>query len=175
MVNPAGMAEMEKGISYRDMMGMAGRERIAFTVDVEEGRLQDIPYWRGRVLESFDGTSWSTAPGYAGVPRFMQAPPSRTVTYRFTPYKLQSNTVYVAGVPLRVTPGTHIPSAVHFPQLRGVRRFAFPRGELLYGNGREDSCSKQLEATPCQFAHHRCDPADREIGPGMDVWISHSR
>ncbi len=105
MVNPSGLAEMEKGISYRDMMGMAGRERIAFTVDVEEGKLPDIPYWRGRVLESFDGQSWSVAPENAGVPGFVQAPPSRTLTYRFTPYKLQSNIVYVAGLPLRVTPG----------------------------------------------------------------------
>ena len=97
---------MEKGISYRDMMGMGDRERIAFSVDVDEGTLPDQPYWRGRVLESFDGKSWSAGPANAGVPRLLQSHPSKLVTYRFTPYKLQSNTVYVAGLPLVVKPAT---------------------------------------------------------------------
>lgn len=105
MVNPSGMADLEKGISYRDMMGMGDRERIAFTVDVEDGTLPDTPYWRGRVLESFDGKRWSSGPVNAGVPRFLQSQPSKLVTYRFTPYKLQSNIVYVAGLPFIVKPG----------------------------------------------------------------------
>jgi protein-glutamine gamma-glutamyltransferase len=106
MVRPDGLAEMEQGISYRDMMGMAGRERIAFTADIEEGTLPDFPYWRGRVLEGFDGKSWKALPENVGVPRFIQAPPKLTLTYKFTPYKLQSSTVYVVGLPLRVTPAT---------------------------------------------------------------------
>jgi protein-glutamine gamma-glutamyltransferase len=108
MVNPAGLADLEKGISYRDMMGMGGRERIAFTVDVEDGTLPDIPYWRGRVLEKFDGRNWTTGPVNPGIPRFLQTHPSKLVTYRFTPYKLQSNTIYVSGLPFVVkAAGSH--------------------------------------------------------------------
>jgi hypothetical protein len=106
MARPDGLGDLEQRISYRDMVGMGSRDRIAFAADLEEGTLPEFPYWRGKVLQAFDGKGWVVGPEQAGLPRFVQPSASETMVYRFTPYNLQSNTVYVCGMPLSVMPGT---------------------------------------------------------------------
>ena len=103
MVNAGGMARLEQQISYRDMVNMANRQRIAFMVTLEQGTLPYYPYWRGRVLEKNDGRSWYSderAKSMGKITRFQQ---SEVVKYQFIPYRLQSRTVYVNGLPLMVT------------------------------------------------------------------------
>ena len=102
-ISPGGAAEMAQQISYRDMVDMPGRLRIAFTADVESGTLPDFPYWRGRVLEKTDGRTWSQAKEIAEVRRLFDPKPSEVVNYRVTPYKLHSSSVYACTTPTHAT------------------------------------------------------------------------
>jgi len=108
-VHAGGMASLAQRISYRDMVSMAGRHRIAFVVGIEQGKLPDYPYWRGRVLEKNDGRGWTSIERVRGMGHFIRAADSEVMIYRITPYRLQSRTVYVAGLPLLVTGGMRRP------------------------------------------------------------------
>ncbi|MBI5569027.1 MAG: DUF3488 domain-containing protein [Desulfomonile tiedjei] len=102
-ISPGGAAELAQQISYRDMVDMAGRQRIAFTAEVESGTLPDFPYWRGRVLEKTDGRTWSQGKEIAEVRKLFDPKPSEVVNYRVTPYKLHSSTVYACTTPTHAT------------------------------------------------------------------------
>ena len=100
MANAGGLAELEKRISYRDMTGMAGRNRTAFKVKVHQGKLPETPYWRGRILGKFDGLTWSAAENLRGMGRIVRANPRNTLDFQFIPYRLQSKIIYVSGLPV---------------------------------------------------------------------------
>ncbi len=100
MANAGGLAELEKRITYRDMTGMAGRNRIAFKVKVQQGKLPDAPYWRGRVLDRYEDGTWTAATQLRGMGRIVRADPETTLNYQFLPYRLQSKIVYVSGLPV---------------------------------------------------------------------------
>ncbi len=100
MASAGGIAELEKRITYRDMTGMAGRNRIAFKVKVFQGKLPDSPYWRGRVLDKFEDGTWSAATRLRGMGRIVRADPESTLDYQFVPYRLQSKIIYVSGLPV---------------------------------------------------------------------------
>ncbi|MDQ7782962.1 MAG: DUF3488 and transglutaminase-like domain-containing protein [Desulfomonilaceae bacterium] len=100
MANAGGLAELEKRITYRDMTGMAGRNRIAFKVKVFQGDLPDSPYWRGQVLDKFENGTWIAATRLRGMGRIVRADPDATLEYEFQPYRLQSKTIYVSGLPV---------------------------------------------------------------------------
>lgn len=102
-------AALAQRISYRDMVSMAGRHRIAFVVNLEQGKLPNYPYWRGKVLETNDGRGWTSIERVRGMGHFIRATDSEVMVYRITPYRLQSRTVYVTGVPLLVTGGMRRP------------------------------------------------------------------
>lgn len=101
MAHAGGLAELEKRISYRDMASMAGRNRIAFKVKVYQGAPAANPYWRGRVLDRFDGRAWSSSTRLRGMGRIVRADPTKTFDYQFIPYRLQSKIVYVSGLPVQ--------------------------------------------------------------------------
>jgi len=101
MAHAGGLADLEKRITYRDMTGMAGRNRIAFKVKVYQGKLPDAPYWRGRVLDRFEDGAWTAATQLRGMGRIVRADPETTLDYQFLPYRLQSKIVYVSGLPVQ--------------------------------------------------------------------------
>lgn len=103
MAEAGGIARLQQRISYRDMAGMAGRNRIAFKVVVEYGKLPEDPYWRGRVLEKFDGREWSEGSAPRGMGRLIKWSPTETLDFQFVPFKLQSRVVYVTGLPVEVS------------------------------------------------------------------------
>ncbi|MFH1117342.1 MAG: transglutaminaseTgpA domain-containing protein [Pseudomonadota bacterium] len=100
MAHAGGLAELEKRITYRDMTGMAGRNRIAFKVKIVQGKLPDAPYWRGRVLEKYEDGTWTSSEQLRGMGRIVRADPDSTLDFRFVPYRLQSKIVYVSGLPV---------------------------------------------------------------------------
>jgi protein-glutamine gamma-glutamyltransferase len=102
MASAGGLGDLRKYISYRDMAGMGDRQRVAFFVEVEKGKLPNSPYWRGRVLDRTDGQGWQWAPTRGAAPRPYGIKPEETFVYKFTPYRLLSQTIYAAGLPLSV-------------------------------------------------------------------------
>lgn len=98
-----GMAEMAQRISYRDMIGMGDRQRIAFMVRMEAGSLARMPYWRGRILDKNDGRGWAPARDRAAVAKPVPIDYSKVIIYHFMPYKLQTNTIYAYGYPVSAT------------------------------------------------------------------------
>ncbi len=94
--------DLRRRITYGEMAGMADRNRIAFIVSVEKGPLSDLPYWRGRVLDKYDGRSWYPSGPSGLMPKRIEAQAEEHVIYGITPIRLQSRTVYVYGLPLRV-------------------------------------------------------------------------
>jgi hypothetical protein len=102
MAAGGGFADLQKRISYRDMASMEGRQRIAFAVTMEQGTLPDTPYWRGRVLDKNDTRGWQPSPEKRAIRHFVPSRTARKVSYRVFPHRLQSNVVYVAGLPLTV-------------------------------------------------------------------------
>lgn len=103
MASAGGLGQLEQRISYRQMTGMAGRNRIAFKVKVEQGDLPATPYWRGRILDRFDGKTWYASENMRGMGHMIRANPSETLDYRFIPYRLHSKIVYVTGLPVEAT------------------------------------------------------------------------
>ncbi len=102
--SPAGaFGDLQPRISYRDMIDTADRNRIAFTVSVEKGSLPITPYWRGRVLDRNDSVGWHSSVNFKPMGWFVHPSRAERVVYRILPYRLQSRTVYVAGLPLMVT------------------------------------------------------------------------
>ena len=89
-------------ISYKDIANMSGRHRVAFVVYVERGSLPDYPYWRGRVLDRTDGNRWDSTQTQGTLAGPVRAKHTKTFVYKFVPYRLLSQTVYAAGLPLRV-------------------------------------------------------------------------
>ncbi len=102
MARGGGLGDLQKYISYRDMAGMADRQRVAFFVEVESGKLPNFPYWRGRVLDRTDGQGWYFQPIWGAAPRPYGIKPEETFVYKFTPYRLLSQTIYAAGLPLKI-------------------------------------------------------------------------
>lgn len=94
-----GLGRLQQFITYKDMAGMVARTRIAFKVSVYDGALPEVPYWRGRVLDKYDGTKWSASGKMRGMGVIIHAPPSEIVGYEIIPYRLQSKYLYVCGVP----------------------------------------------------------------------------
>jgi hypothetical protein len=103
MARTGGLAELQDQMTYRDMASMSGRQRIAFVVRVEKGVLPETPYFRGRVLDKNDGRGWSSSGEMSPMTKLIKPDPSKTVLYRFIPYRLHSKVVYVSGLPVRVT------------------------------------------------------------------------
>lgn len=103
MAQAGGQAQMEQRITYKDMAGMAGRHRIAFKVLVEHGSLPDMPYWRGRALDRFDGREWSASSRPRGMGRLIKYLPGETLDFRISPFRLHSKIVYVTGLPVVAT------------------------------------------------------------------------
>ncbi len=98
-----GLGDLQKYISYKDIANMAGRHRVAFVAYLERGSLPDHPYWRGRVLDRTDGSRWDSTQIRGGtLAKLARAKPTETFIYRFVPYRLLSQTIYAAGLPLRV-------------------------------------------------------------------------
>lgn len=102
MAAGGGFADLQRRITYRDMASMEGRQRIAFAATVEKGSLPQTPYWRGRVLDKNDGQGWQPGTGQRAARHLVPLSTARKVVYRVFPYRLQSNVVYVAGMPLTV-------------------------------------------------------------------------
>ncbi|HTY22475.1 MAG TPA: transglutaminaseTgpA domain-containing protein [Desulfomonilaceae bacterium] len=96
-----GFGDLQKYISYKQMANMGGRHRVAFFVHVERGSLPDYPYWRGRVLDRTDGNRWDSTRARGIIAGPVRAQSRETFVYRFVPYKLLSQTIYAAGLPLR--------------------------------------------------------------------------
>jgi hypothetical protein len=94
-------ADLRHQISYRDMAEMPGLNRVAFMAIFEQGLPTAAPYWRGRVLEGTDGRSWFSSSWPHSRPIFVRANPSEVITYKVLPYRLQSNVVYIYGLPLQ--------------------------------------------------------------------------
>jgi transglutaminase-like putative cysteine protease len=99
MAGAAGI-DLAQQIRYRDLAGMAGNQRIAFKVIVDRGKLPEFPYWRGRVLDRTDGQSWYGNSQLRGRTKLVKVGTAQTVKYTIVPYKLQSKTVYVYGLPI---------------------------------------------------------------------------
>jgi transglutaminase-like putative cysteine protease len=97
-----GFAGLAQGISYRDMVRMAGRERIAFTASFHQSPSGDAPYWRGRVLAEFDGERWSAGSRQRGFTRPVRSDAEERFHYVIFPHRLRSDHVYVYGYPLWV-------------------------------------------------------------------------
>ena len=93
-----GFGDLNRQISYRDMTGY-GQNRIAFLVRFRQAPPAGPYYWRGRVLEHTDGESWY--PNNILEPGGMLVWPNspNIFTYEIFPYRLQSNRVYVFGIP----------------------------------------------------------------------------
>ncbi|MBI5248043.1 MAG: DUF3488 domain-containing protein [Desulfomonile tiedjei] len=96
----SGLGTMTQRISYRQMIGMADMQRIAFMVRLEAGSLPRFPYWRGRVLEKNDGRGWVYAAENKNVTKPVRIDYSQAIAYDFIPYKLQTNTIYAYGFPV---------------------------------------------------------------------------
>jgi transglutaminase-like putative cysteine protease len=97
-----GLVGLQNYISYKDIANMSGRHRVAFVVYVEGGSLPDYPYWRGRVLDRTDGNRWDSTQTRGTLAWPVRAKSTDTFVYKFVPYRLLSQTVYAAGLPLRV-------------------------------------------------------------------------
>lgn len=97
-----GMGQLDQKITYREMAERGASRRIAFVVEVESGKLQEFPYWRGRVLERTDGAGWYPAPDVRGMAKLVKTEGPSTV-YKIIPYKLQSKNVYATGLTVRAT------------------------------------------------------------------------
>jgi len=103
IMSGGGLSDLQKRITYRDMAGMADRNRIAFLVNVEAGKLPDIPYWRGRVLDRNDHGRWYPSGPLRGIAKTVSAEDASTVVYRIIPMRLQSKNLYVWGLPVWIT------------------------------------------------------------------------
>ncbi|MFZ5866030.1 MAG: transglutaminaseTgpA domain-containing protein [Thermodesulfobacteriota bacterium] len=97
-----GFAGLAQSISYRDMVRMSGRERIAFTASFHQRPSGDAPYWRGRVLAEFDGERWSAGSRQRGFTRPVRSAAEERFHYVIFPHRLRSDHVYVYGYPLWV-------------------------------------------------------------------------
>lgn len=93
------MASLKDKISYREMVGMGDRRRIAFLVRLYHGRLPMDTYWRGRVLEKADENGWAAVERKDVSSRPVDYTPSQMVRYYIFPYRLHSKFLYVAGLP----------------------------------------------------------------------------
>jgi len=103
MAHAGGLAELERRIAYREMTGMSGRNRIAFKIKLEHGRLPEFPYWRGRVLDKFNGRAWEASNTFRGMGKIIRASDAEKLVYRIMPFRLHSKTIYVSGLPVQVT------------------------------------------------------------------------
>ncbi len=97
-----GLVDLQNYISYKDIANMSSRHRVAFVVYAERGSLPDYPYWRGRVLDKTDGNRWDSTQTRGTLAGPIRAKRTETFVYKFVPYRLLSQTVYAAGLPLRV-------------------------------------------------------------------------
>ncbi len=93
------MASLKDKISYKEMVGMGDRRRIAFLVRLYHGRLPIDTYWRGRVLEKADANGWAPVEKKDTTSRPLDYTPSQMVRYYIFPYRLHSKYLYVAGLP----------------------------------------------------------------------------
>ena len=89
-----------KSISYKDMVGMSGRNRIAFTARFDLGPIPDDPYWRGRVLAKADDQGWRPGPRGHGLPARVRLRGVKPMYYTVSLHRLSSDTVYVHGLPI---------------------------------------------------------------------------
>lgn len=99
------LASLRDRISYKEMVGMGDRRRIAFMARVKTGRLPLDIYWRGRVLEKYEDQGWGALDKKAGFSRPVGMQSARTLKYTIFPYRLHTKYLYVAGLPLWVDNG----------------------------------------------------------------------
>lgn len=95
-----GPARTAQRISYRDMVNAGDRHRIAFLVEFLQGKPSGPPYWRGRVLEKTDGFGWESAKKHRARGRLVKFEDHESLVYRIMPHRLQSDYLYVYGLPV---------------------------------------------------------------------------
>ncbi len=111
MATGASLADLSRQISYGDMLGMAGRNRIAFLVRFRDQAPTSPPYWRGRVLDQTDGYRWFMSRRMRLGDTFYRRHSHVETMYEILPVRLQSRSVYVYGLPTAVYEkrGTPVP------------------------------------------------------------------
>ncbi len=96
------MAQMQQRLTYRDMISMAGRKRIAFKIHMEYGNLPAPTYWRGKVLEFTDGLTWWGSEYRKGITEAYDWDSDKGICYDIIPFRLNSGHLYVSGFPRQV-------------------------------------------------------------------------
>lgn len=107
MARGTGGARLAGQITYRDMLGMAGRNRIAFIAVFYSPLPKEEPYWRGRVLDKTDGSRWVSSEEKRKGGRPISAHSQETIEYHILPHRLQSDTMYIYGFPVVVKGRRH--------------------------------------------------------------------
>ncbi len=97
-----GLARLSRSITYRDMVNMAGSNRIAFTVRFWQPPPTEPVYWRGTVLTETDGRTWRPPKRHTGgSSKFVRVSDRDANWYWIHPHRLSSKYLYVPGYPLR--------------------------------------------------------------------------
>ncbi|MEW6349878.1 MAG: DUF3488 and transglutaminase-like domain-containing protein [Thermodesulfobacteriota bacterium] len=96
------MAQMQQRLTYRDMINMGGRKRIAFKVNMQYGTLPAPTYWRGKALELTDGRSWWGSEYRKGMTQAYEWDSDKGICYDVVPFRLNSGHLYVSGFPRQV-------------------------------------------------------------------------
>lgn len=78
----AGRTGMSETMEAGSIASLARSDEIAFVVEVLEGRLPTPRYWRGPVLEVYDGRSWKPSSWRAANPMLDASPQPAQVRYR---------------------------------------------------------------------------------------------
>ncbi len=94
------LGQLQKQITYRDMVSMEDRRRIAFMARLEYGVLPPDSYWRGRVLEKSDGRGWRPARKRRSTGGPVPQDLPTVLRYHIIPFGLVSRHLYVAGLPI---------------------------------------------------------------------------
>lgn len=102
MASGASLGDLAKQISYGDMLGMGGRNRIAFLVRFHDKPPSSPPYWRGRALDATDGVRWFMSRPLRLGDTFYRPQSEPETLYRIMPVRLQSRNIYVYGLPTAV-------------------------------------------------------------------------
>ena len=92
------MTQMQQRLTYRDMVNMAGRRRIAFKARIQYGKLPTPTYWRGRTLNQTDGRTWRAADEKKGMAQVLEWDSDKGTCYDIIPFRLNSGHLYVTGV-----------------------------------------------------------------------------
>ncbi len=95
-----GFGDLDRRLTYGEMVNMGAQDRIAFLARFHYGSPRKGERWRGRVLNKADAKGWYPADRARGMGRIVKPEESRFLVYDILPYRLQSNRVYVCGLPV---------------------------------------------------------------------------